>query len=537
MTVLSREALDADVLQLARLLTESHPDAFGADGPIAFRGRVDEILASLPADGMPVDRFLALVRPLVASVQDGHTWIGLPDAPSHERPARVWLEWEMVEERLVLRTVYQPEHRRLLGARLVAVQGVPFAELVRRMHGLRGADNVYNDLDHLRWALKDEIGLGDLLNETLRVVALKLALPDGTAATLELRLAADAPGDAIEPPSSVTLPPVNAADIGWGFLDAQRSVAILRIDSLTRYREGFESARSAGQTDVLGAQLSEVSEKAAGHALETVEARFAAVPSATEACRGLLSGMREARTTSLFVDLRRNAGGNSYLALILEYFLYGLEGVLVSDQGYQIKRFSPLYLENRPAASDTQRRQIGTCLRNGGYDFTDEREWRQQQAGPGPEERAQRLRQFREHLSRSPTFAAAVDHGPLSPTEARVIVLTSGETFSAGFDVAAMLVKHGATVVGVPSSQAGNCFIDGLWYHLDHSKLRGTISYKRSFLFPREPERGKLLRPDVELTYGYLAGTGFDPNATARLALEWIAAQRITEPFERQADR
>ncbi|MEZ4573269.1 MAG: hypothetical protein R2849_23720 [Thermomicrobiales bacterium] len=48
-----------------------------------------------------------------------------------------------------------------------------------------------------------------------------------------------------------------------------------------------------------------------------------------------------------------------------------------------------------------------------------------------------------------------------------VTVLTSARTYSAGFDMAAMLYKHGATIVGAPSSQAGNCFIDTLRY-TDH---------------------------------------------------------------------
>lgn len=501
--MLSCEALRADVLQLAQLLTESHPDPYRADGQIGFHRRIDEILGSLPPTGMALDPFLDLVRPLVASLGDGHTWIGPPDERSQGVCPRLWLDWEIVEEQLVVRGVYQPEHRYLIGARLVAVREAPVRELLRRMRRLRGADNAYNDLEHLRLALSDRRGLTDLLEESPRVVTLTLVLADGTTEAVEVPLTVEPPGGAIEAPSSVSVPAVNAADIGRGFLDAARSVAILRIDVLTRYREAFEVARSVGMTDALGADL-------------------AALPSATEACRELVSRMREAGARWLLVDLRRSPGGNSYLSLILEYFLYGLEGVLTADEGYQIKRFSPLYLENRPSASAEQRQEVERYLRNGGYDFSEEREWNEWERGGSAGQRERRLSRFHENLGRSPTFAAAVsgdDHDPLS---AHVIVLTSAQTYSAGFDVAAMLVKHGATVVGVPSSQAGNCFIDGLWYRLDRSKLRGCIAYKRSVLFPRDPERGRLLRPDVELTYAYLARTLFDPHATVRLALERV---------------
>jgi len=87
-----------------------------------------------------------------------------------------------------------------------------------------------------------------------------------------------------------------------------------------------------------------------------------------------------------------------------------------------------------------------------------------------------------------------------------------------------MLVKHGAVLIDVPSAQAGNCFIDSLPYRLDHSGLGGSISYKWSRLFPEDPERGKLLRPQIEPTYASLANMGFDPNATVRLALEHLGA-------------
>jgi hypothetical protein len=59
------------------------------------------------------------------------------------------------------------------------------------------------------------------------------------------------------------------------------------------------------------------------------------------------------------------------------------------------------------------------------------------------------------------------------------------------------LLRHGAEIVGVPSMQAGNCFIDALSFQLKHSGLQGMVSQKWSLLFPDDPERGKLLRPRV----------------------------------------
>lgn len=75
-------------------------------------------------------------------------------------------------------------------------------------------------------------------------------------------------------------------------------------------------------------------------------------------------------------------------------------------------------------------------------------------------------------------------------------------------------------MVGVPSGQAGNCFGDTLFFKLNNSAISGAVSFKRFLEYPDDPERGKMLRPDYELTYDKLAAYGFDPNAEILLALE-----------------
>lgn len=74
--------------------------------------------------------------------------------------------------------------------------------------------------------------------------------------------------------------------------------------------------------------------------------------------------------------------------------------------------------------------------------------------------------------------------------------------------------------MGIPSSQAGNCFIDTLHFRLDKTGIRGNLSYKASRSFPGDPEMGEVLRPHRELTYEIAASMDFDPNASVLLALQ-----------------
>jgi hypothetical protein len=535
-----------DIFQLAQTLGEAHPDPYTAlGGPLAFHRRVAEIGDAIPEGGVTRSQLLARLRPLVAALRDGHTAIRLPGAPltppSGSEKSGLPFEWDTASERVYIAGVYDEAHRGLLGTTLTAAGGVPFAELARRMGALRGFDNPVNNLTHLMEALGDRAQLADLLGAAEPAsdqlagseepgIAIDVVSADGASRHLLCPLGAS--GTPLRPESALSLPAFNAADLASGFSGAGGRVAYLRVGSLMRYREAFEVWRAAGFERLLGDHLTEVATAALGEeAPDDVVAKIAAVPSATETLTTLFAEMARQRTPALVVDLRESVGGNSFFASILAYFLYGVEGVIAADPGYQIPRHSPLYFANYTGTPEVEQ---AARLRNGGYDFTEEAQWDQwRREGLTAEETDRRRAEFVEAVGQSPTFASAVTTtypGVTWPLE--VIVVTAARTYSAGFDVAAQLVKHGGRVVGVASGQAGNCFIDTLRYQLPHSRLDVSISFKRSLLFPEDAERGALLRPEEELIYDQLAALNFDPHASVRLALEHVAT-RSAEPGPR----
>jgi hypothetical protein len=434
----------------------------------------------------------------------------------------------VVECDLYVAAVSHEDDRLLLGARLGGLCGVPAAELASRLRRLRGCDNEYQVLAQLALTFADPAALADLLDRDAfpADAPLELLLPDGGLVTVALTWEAEAPRTMFSPPSTLTPPTLNAARLGWSFLDARGATAWLRVASLRHYRESFEFQRATGfqglSTDRLAAIAREVPE---GHLPATMEEQIAAVPSATELVRDLVAAMQEARTATLLVDLRECDGGNSFFATLLGYFLYGREALLLAEQGYQVRRYSPLYFANYQGETPEA---MAAAVQNGGYDFADERSWlARQRDDPTPEALAQASAEFERGIARAPTFAReyARGAGPATWTP-RVVVLTSAWTYSAGFDVAALLVRQGADIVGVPSAQAGNCFIDILRFHLDHSGLEGMLSFKWSLLFPDDAERGRVLRPARELTYADLVARQFDPQATIALALDHLRNER-----------
>ena len=526
--LLSRDALREDLRQLVELLDQAHPDPYQAvGGRVAFHRLAHHVDQSIPDEGMSARGFLGLVRPLVAAVRDGHTKIQAPGAGAQQRE-RTWIELEAASRVLFISGVYAPNDQDKLGGRIVAVEGVPFDELVRRQRRARGFDNDYNNLAHLMATLRDARAVADLLDLTSPPDQLRFELvrPDGSEATVHAVVSEDAPGEVITPPSRIELPALDAARLAWGFMDDERQVALLRVDSSMRYREAFEVWRTFGSSSNLDEHLTEVAAAAAGGTPpEGLDERIALVPSATEVFGALFAALRRHGSSTLIVDLRRNEGGNSVFAHILLYYLYGVEALRGSVGAYQIPRFSSLFFENKSAIDQAQHLER-RGIRLGDYDFSKEDRWAKRTRDgerPGAEVEVET-----DDYKALPTFYEVLEAGtvrPLAPP--RVIVLTSARTYSAGYDLAASLYKRGARVVGVPSAQAGNCFIDSLGYALTNSGLYGTISYKRSLLFPGDPKTGELLSPDVELTYEAWAALGFDPDAAVTLALSRRAE---TEP-------
>jgi hypothetical protein len=518
--------LQADLAQLVQILAESHPDPYTAGGgPVAFYRRADALRAMLSAEGLDEAAFLRLLRPFVAAIGDGHTAffpLPVPTGPT----AYPRLTWDVVERELYVAAVAREEDRPLLGARLAAVGGIGAEALAERLGRLRGSDNEYQLLSQLALALGDRAQLAELLRlgELPPRLHLGLLLPDGERIETELGWDAEQAAAAIRPPSAIAVPALNAARMGWSFLDAGGQVACLRVGPVRYYREAFEVARATGFAGVAEDRLATVAREAlGGHLPESVEERLAAVPTATELLRDLFAAMREARSSALIVDLRECDGGNSFFAGMLGSMLYGDETLLRGERGYQVKRYSPLYFANYRTASPDD---FPEAMRNGGYDFAEERAWqayRRRDGRPTEEEREAQGR----YSAMSPTFARenAARRGEAVWTP-RVIVLTSAWTYSAGFDVVLMLLRNGAAVLGVPSAQAGNCFIDVLRFQLAHSKLAGWVSFKWSQAFPGDAERGRVLRPARELTYADLAARDFDPHASVAIALDYLRGDR-----------
>lgn len=488
--VLPREALVQDVRQLERLLEDRHPDPYTAfGGPLGFHRRLDGLFESIPEEGLNLGQFKDRVQAFLAGLRDGHTTLRL-EAGDPTVPG-LPLRFRVIEDQLVVSAVVQEHLRPLLGARLETLQTLGVERLRVRQTALRGHENLPGERQGLANSLATSAGLQRLVPAWRpgdRLTA-RLILPDGTSHTVALDpLGPRSP--AAFPSSRVKLPSYSKGALAWGFLDETGKMAILRIRDCLGYRECLEWGLLSNPQWALR-EARRIFKDDTGREPATQEELLAHLPSALEAFADLARAMKARGTRDLLVDLRTNTGGHARISDLLVYVLFGEAGLGRIRPGYSI-----------PRNPDT-----------GEYDFRSERAYRAgKPQGPKP------LSSVIE--KGSPVVDREIQEARLAGLYApRVHVLTSAQTYSAGYMIARDLQANGARLVGTPSGQAGNAFMDPRPFRLVRSGLEGSITSRAIRDFPEDP-RGQVLAVDIPLTYARLRDLAFDPHAEVLLALE-----------------
>jgi hypothetical protein len=499
----SRQQLVEDTRELARIIEETHPDPYtGGGGRIAFHRRLHRVLNAIPDGGMSREEFYRLLRPFVAGVGDAHTNLTRGYGVDSRRPGGVPLGLKVVEESLVV-TRIERQHGDLLGSRLVAVEGVPLAELAARQRQLQGIDNQYHALHVLATrSLVYTPYLQDLIPAWTGVgtICVDLRRPDGREVSVELRQPGENPAWAT-PPSRVVLPAPGASGFRRAFLkppDGGQEIAYVRFRHMSGYLETREQR-------------------------DPILSKIVRPLSATAEFRELVVEMKRRGTQTLVLDSRGNPGGNSLMSEILVYYVYGKEKLLemagVGTGEHGAFRYSRLYFADRPSESlEAINRGRAVPLVEGDYDFA----WSYVDGKPiarrsAPEGEPPMVK----FLRLSPTFRAEYDAGTYSGyyLPKRVIVLCDSGTLSAGFSVVVEFWRLGATSVGTPPAQAPNSYGAAAVFRLRHTGLEGMVPMISAAHFPDDPSKAHVLPVDHLLTYEQFASYRFDPNAEYLYAL------------------
>ena len=521
--VLNKEEIIADLRQMVDIIEATHTDPyyFGG-GKLAFHRRFQELLTSIPEQGMTINNFAEITQPFLAKIGDGHTYIIPPNWYSDQRLG-LPLELKVIEKEMYVSGVYSEKYKFLLNSILLEVEGISVNELLERQKLILAAENEYHNLRRLIDGLASLVKLKLLLPEIadIKILKAKFKDPDGNTFQISFVLNDLERKSIITNNSSISLPAIKKSDFVFDYIDEDKKTILLRIEDMQTYRECHEHWRFYGNyyEELARKTYERFHEKPAMANLNLV---IDNLPSATECFRDLVITMKNDKTENLIIDLRKNPGGVSNITEILMYFLYGKEKIIdVRNRSYQIRKHSEIYYQYNPGEKFdpiSASRTLPITIND--YDFEEEK--RYLSSKNSEYKRVQILKELDEMASHMPTFNREYLKGKYEGlyTPKNVVVLTTERTFSSAFWMLQYFAKSNAIIVGTPSGQAPNTFSDQNPFELKNSGLNFYLTYKMGYSFPELDDTIDVLMPDYLLTYDKLKSYNFDPNAEVIYALE-----------------
>jgi len=241
---ISRSFLVDDVRQLASILESTHPDPYShGRGKIAFHRRMQNLIRTIPDEGLTKTEFYRHICPFLAAIGDGHTAFWEPYHLDGQNPGRIPLSFQAVENLLYVAGVINLRDQHLIGARLVSVENVPFHELLDRQRQIKGYDNEYQLMRNLGYdgslwfGKRMEHLLPEWGGDSIHVVLLKA---DGKEIKHSFSPNTMGPDRLFTAATNVTLPSTDKSNYVYQFMDEEKKTVLLLIENMYTYRESFE---------------------------------------------------------------------------------------------------------------------------------------------------------------------------------------------------------------------------------------------------------------------------------------------------------
>ncbi|MBN2415542.1 hypothetical protein JXO52_06855 [bacterium] len=532
---------------MVRLVEACHPDPYErTGGKMEYNLAFHRLLTAIPNEGMSVEDFWWRLSGFLALIGDGHTYLYPVTHPDAQHPGGIPVRFRVLADSVLaverVPAFCDPSY---IGSRVVTINGIAIDSLVRRVATLYPMENMFDRFRNL----KIYLWYGEYLKRLLPdwepgdPVTLQVMHPAGEYRVLTL--ATDPQDDyqtTGQAESSLHLPNTTRCDFVFDWIGHDDEIGYLRIDKQDEFREYAEQAvaglSSIGNPAVVREYrrhylsfAHQWHERYYGNpGPDSLELIIETLPSFTEFMVDVTSRLKQNNTRDLIIDLRNNRGGISLMSDILIYFLFGKETLNdIHSDGYVITYHSEL---NCRAASSldvaalnrSRAKDQSVPLQIGDYDFYSMQKWLDK------DEESKGASVPAVEFSGTKTFSREYVSGEHEGwfTPEHIWVIGSDGTFSAGYETLVSLIKSGATFVGVPSAQSGNCYGMGVEpvKGLTHSGIRLQVSVRKIMTFPDNPQFGYQIEPAIPLDFTAYIQYGYDQHAAVLVTLDHIYGSR-----------
>lgn len=503
-TILNKDSLVSDFSYLIQLIESSHPDPYsGFGGKVFFHEAANSVIKDLYNTSCTQAMFIDKINVFLSNIHDGHTQLQYSQDDNIGRYAQR-IGFRVIPEGLIVDGI-STSHRELLGSRLDSINGVAVAELVKRIGNLSPCENIYGNYEALHWSIN---GAGFLHNLGVKFTdSIRYSFHDTEGRPVSLTLPLVGEDSLSNVPITFTPadPKIPYKNLNYQFVDSTKRTMIIRVSRI-KARENYEYCfknRWDGAYNDIKAYYKYTLKKDIPS--DTIKA-LAGIPSFSENFANMLKQMKKYKSSNLIIDLRQNEGGWTPIVLPTLLMLYGDDYITKNMNVEFYTLISPLYLHKINMTLDKLNQQQGTHYNLGDYISDNDK--------PISDTPVDSLRNIfiKDCMSSTCPLLAKLKGKPLYHPQ-HIYVVTDAGTFSAAFHYAFYLWRMGATVVGVPSSQAPNTFMENTPFSLPYTHLKGGISNSMQIFLPANDKRAKIFYPDLMPTYQDYKNYNFDANA------------------------
>lgn len=499
---LQSDSLVNDFLFFCDMLEETHPDPYTGFGGRPFFHMERDIMAyRIANDSLSLNDFSNLLNEFIVPLKDLHTFVEYPQTEVPQIKYVQRIAFNVLNDGLMVAGIAQP-YSQYLGSRLLAINGIPVDTLAARMTKVKPSENLFGNLQNLSSrGNQDEIlsKLGITFNET---ISYHLLTSDSDTVLIDLPIVerehlADVEMARLK--SSLTLPQNN---MQFALIYGNDNTMYFRLSSVMA-RENYKYCLENGWNNALD-DISYYYQSSGKEMPADINKAINAIPSFSEEFSKMLMQMKEHNTEYLIIDLRGNAGGWTPITPPSMIMMFGDDYFRKDFDVKSIRLLSNLYLHKINQTIDQINQSWGNQFKVGDYftmneyqdaDIATLRNWRLQNA-----------------ITETPELLQSLNGQPLYRPN-RIFVITDPNTNSAAFHYAFYLWKMGATLVGVPSSQAPNTFMEVTPFQLPYTGLVASSSNTMQQFFPPDSPYAKILKPDIEITSKDYYKYNLDANA------------------------
>lgn len=506
-----RDSVIADFRYYVKLLEETHPDPYTAyGGRVFFHKAANDMEASLRklAD-VSVATLADSIKSFTARLHDGHTNVFY--SGTDESAKRYTYIGTNVAKDGIFLTLIDKAHEDLLGARFDSINGVSVKTLLEMVDKKDGCENIYEAYINLTNYAWNESFLKNLPQPVGNdSVLYSLTDKDGHKRQMVLPLL-DANGIwAVDKAGNASVSSWNGYPSGYlEYRLADKQTMLFHVGSVMA-RENYEYCLRNGWAGAYENIVLFIKNELKKDVPADTAQALAMIPSFSETFSEMLTQMKKGRVENLIIDLRGNGGGWTPITLPSMLMMYGNEYLKRDTDIMFATRLSPLYLQKVNQTLEEWNKENDTNYAVGDFVFDDEK-----------------TLTLEEFISSSMCFDTTknllrkLNGRPLYRPK-HVYVVTDAYTFSAAFHYAYYLWRMGATVVGVPSCQAPNTFMEQTPFTLPYTKLEGSISNSQQLCFPTNDRRAKIFWPDMMPSMSDYKHYGFDAHAEILWLLDKI---------------